>query len=67
MKITIISDTHGHHEKLGSLRGDVLIHCGDMFNMYSPNNDDIERMDDWFGKQDFEQILCVGGNHDFGR
>ena len=65
MKITIISDTHGHHEKLGRLSGEVLIHCGDMFNMFSPNYDDIERMDDWFGKQNFDCILCIGGNHDF--
>ncbi|MDH5255012.1 MAG: metallophosphatase domain-containing protein [Gammaproteobacteria bacterium] len=65
MKITIISDTHGEHEKLGRLTGDVLVHCGDMFNMFSPNGDDVERMDEWFGKQSFDLILCIGGNHDF--
>jgi len=64
MKLTVISDTHGEHEKLGRLSGDVLIHCGDMFNMFSPRSDELERMDDWFGRQDFDLILCVGGNHD---
>jgi Icc-related predicted phosphoesterase len=65
VKITIISDTHGEHDKLGRLSGDVLIHCGDMFNMFSPNDDDLERMDEWLGKQAFDLILCIGGNHDF--
>ena len=48
MKFTIISDTHGEHEKLGVMSGEVLIHCGDMFNMFGGNEDDFERIDDWF-------------------
>lgn len=65
MRLTIISDTHGEHEKLGILSGDVLIHCGDMFNMFGDGEDHFDRMDDWFGRQNFDLILCVGGNHDF--
>ena len=65
MRLTIISDTHGEHDILGRLSGDVLIHCGDMFNMFSQSDEDFERMDAWFGKQDFDLILCTGGNHDF--
>jgi Icc-related predicted phosphoesterase len=65
MKLTIISDTHGEHDKLGTLAGEVLIHCGDMFNMFGSSNDDFDRMDEWFGNQQFDLILCVGGNHDF--
>ncbi len=65
LKLTVISDTHGKHTQLGRLRGDVLIHCGDMFNMFSQSHDDFDRMDAWFGEQDFDLILCVGGNHDF--
>ena len=64
MKITIISDTHGRHQFLGEMSGDVLIHCGDMFQLYDSNSDDVENMDDWFGRQNFDLILCVGGNHD---
>lgn len=64
MKLTIISDTHGEHEKLGEMSGDVLIHCGDMFDIDSGNPDDIERIDEWFSRQQFDLILCVGGNHD---
>ena len=65
LKITVISDTHGEHEKLGSMSGDVLVHCGDMFNMFSGRDDEVDSMDDWFGRQEFDLILCIGGNHDF--
>jgi Icc-related predicted phosphoesterase len=65
MKLTIISDTHGQQDKLGRLSGEVLIHCGDMFNMFDQNHEEFDRMDAWLGQQDFDLILCVGGNHDF--
>lgn len=65
MKLTIISDTHGEQDKLVRLSGDVLIHCGDMFNMFNQSDEDFYRMDSWFGKQDFDLVLCTGGNHDF--
>ena len=65
MKLTVISDTHGHHEKLGVLSGEVLIHCGDMFNMFDRGPNDFEQLDAWFGRQRFDLILCTGGNHDF--
>lgn len=65
MKLTIISDTHGEHQKLGRMSGDVLIHCGDMFNMFNQSEDDLDLMDTWFGEQEFDLIVCTGGNHDF--
>lgn len=65
MRLTVISDTHGEHEKLGVLSGEVLIHCGDMSNLFDSRVDDLERLDDWFGRQRFDLILCTGGNHDF--
>ncbi len=64
MKISVISDTHDQHEKLGALSGDVLIHCGDMFTLANPCNDAVEKLDDWFSMQNFDVILCTGGNHD---
>ncbi len=64
MKVKLISDTHGQAQSLGKLSGDVLIHCGDMFNLFKTSDAAIQRMDDWFGQQDFDLILCVGGNHD---
>jgi Icc-related predicted phosphoesterase len=65
MRIVVISDTHGKHDELGLLYGDVLIHCGDMCNAFGQNVQDIANLDNWFGKQKFQRIFCVGGNHDF--
>lgn len=64
MKITIISDTHNLHQQFGKLKGDVLIHCGDMFNLHTDDASALTDLDDWFGKQEFDLILCTGGNHD---
>jgi len=65
MKIVIVSDTHGQHEDLGQLQGDVLVHCGDMCDGFRRNSYDLDSIDDWFGRQRFDVILCIGGNHDF--
>lgn len=66
MKIVVISDTHGEHENLGSLEGDVLIHCGDIGFGGNDSLYALERLDAWFKAQSFKLILCTGGNHDFG-
>ena len=65
MRLVIISDTHNQHEELGVLHGDVLIHCGDIGNGFARTVGEVDRLDDWFRRQDFKQILCIGGNHDF--
>jgi Icc-related predicted phosphoesterase len=65
VQLTVISDTHGRHEALGSLEGDVLIHCGDFCDGFTEEPAEVERVDAWFAEQEFELILCVGGNHDF--
>ncbi len=65
MRIVIISDTHNLHGKLGVMRGDVLIHCGDGLNGFQQSRQSVEDMDDWFGRQEFDRIFYVGGNHDF--
>lgn len=65
MRLVVISDTHCQHEWLGDLEGDVLIHCGDSRNGFSRSAGDLESLDRWFGRQRFELILCIGGNHDF--
>jgi Icc-related predicted phosphoesterase len=61
----IISDTHGIHEELDSLSGDVLIHCGDFCDGFRVDEDDLVKLDRWFAGLDFDRILCIGGNHDF--
>jgi predicted phosphodiesterase len=65
MRLVIISDTHNQHEDLGVLHGDVLIHCGDIGMGFEGNLGEVDRLDEWFGRQDFKRILCIGGNHDF--
>ena len=65
MRIVFISDTHGKHAELGTLRGDVLVHCGDFCDGYMNNGHSLAEIDEWFAAQDFALILCVGGNHDF--
>ena len=65
MRIVVTSDTHGKHDELAEMSGDVLIHCGDFCDGFHPDEDDIRRIDNWFGRQQFRKILCTGGNHDF--
>jgi Icc-related predicted phosphoesterase len=65
MRIVVVSDTHGKHEELGVLSGDVLIHCGDVFNAFRRSPAEVAQLDTWFGRQRFSRILCIGGNHDF--
>ena len=63
-KIVVISDTHGMHEQLGALSGDVLVHCGDMCNGFHNDSRELDRIDAWFASLEFNEILCIGGNHD---
>jgi predicted phosphodiesterase len=65
VRIVFISDTHGKHGELGTLRGDVLVHCGDFCNGFMNHGHSLAEIDEWFGDQLFDIILCVGGNHDF--
>jgi len=64
LKIVIISDTHGRHQELGTLEGDILIHCGDVCFGYAAPEHELDAIDQWFAQQRFSQILCIGGNHD---
>jgi Icc-related predicted phosphoesterase len=65
LKLVIVSDTHGLHDGLGELSGDVLIHCGDFGIGESGGEKSIKALDHWFSRQKFRLILCTGGNHDF--
>lgn len=65
MKVVVISDTHGHHEGLGELTGDVMVHCGDFEMGSSGRAGPLQALDAWFARQRFRHVLCVGGNHDF--
>lgn len=56
-RFQIISDTHMQHRKLSGLTGDLLIHCGDMFNLSEPADSGVADIETWFAEQDFQTIL----------
>lgn len=62
-RITFISDTHGKHNQLNLIGGDILIHCGDI----SPNGKKhmIEDFCKWFSKTDYTNKIFIAGNHDW--
>ena len=63
--IVVISDTHGRHEELGALEGDILVHCGDG-SFGQPGDPRVhDELDGWLSRQTFDAVLAVGGNHDF--
>lgn len=63
MKLVIISDTHGKHDRLDLPKGDMLIHAGDVSRVGEPK--EIIRFLDWFEGQDFKYKIFIAGNHDF--
>jgi len=63
LKIVFISDTHGFHNQLKDLEGDIIIHAGDI----SKRGTQKEIIDfiNWFKILPFEHKVFIGGNHDF--
>lgn len=64
VRIVVVSDTHGEQEELGTLEGDVLIHCGDFEDLFTDDPGVLDRVDVWLARQRFQEIICTGGNHD---
>ena len=62
LAIVCISDTHGEHESVELLSGDVLVHAGDV----TAHGTELDwlRFLDWFGSRDFAHRVFVAGNHD---
>jgi len=63
MKIVYISDTHGLHDRLDTMNGDMIIHAGDICNRGTQN--EAEQFLDWFKGLDFKHKIFVAGNHDY--
>lgn len=64
MRLVLISDTHGLHNRVEPLpAGDVLIHAGDFMNAgYDPQ--EVISFNRWLEEQPFEFKIVCGGNHD---
>jgi Icc-related predicted phosphoesterase len=65
MKVVLISDTHGLHERVVLPEGDLLIHAGDFTNVGEPW--DVERFATWFSKtaENYKHgAVLIAGNHD---
>jgi len=63
MKLVVVSDSHGDHERLDIPDGDVFIHCGD-FSMQG-RIADLLNFNSWLGKLPHKHKIVVAGNHDF--
>lgn len=64
MRLVVISDTHGLHDRVTDLPdGDVLIHAGDFMNS-GYDVQDILSFNTWLGDQSFEHRVVCAGNHD---
>lgn len=64
MQITIISDTHGHHQKLTlPPTTDMIIHAGDFSN--AGRLQEVQFFLKWYAALPHRYKLLIGGNHDF--
>ena len=64
MRLVLISDTHGLHNRISGLpEGDVLVHAGDFMNS-GFDVEDIFSFNTWLGEQNFPHCVVCAGNHD---
>ena len=69
VRIVVVSDTHGLHEMLEIPKGDVFVHCGDIFFLSCLYNKDTMRkrlieFDNWLSTLPHKEKIVIGGNHD---
>lgn len=62
MRLTFISDTHGHHDKVKLEGGDILFHSGDI-SLRGKMSDTLSFFD-WFARQPYQFKCFITGNHD---
>jgi Icc-related predicted phosphoesterase len=62
MKLTFLSDTHGHESDVKIEPCDILIHTGDID---ARDLVDVKHFHKWFSNQDAKHRVFVPGNHDF--
>lgn len=63
MKVVLISDSHGQHDRLELPPGDLLVHAGDFTR--SGKAGQAKDFLAWFARQPHRHKVFVAGNHDF--
>ena len=64
MRVVMISDTHGLHDRIERLpEGDILVHAGDFMNS-GFDLEVIASFNRWLRVQPFKQRIVCAGNHD---
>lgn len=63
MRLVLISDTHGYHDRLEVPEGDVLVHAGDLSK--HGRLTELAEFDAWLGKLPHTHKIVIAGNHDF--
>jgi len=64
VRLVVISDTHGLHNRIEGLPdGDVLVHAGDFMNS-GYDVQEILSFNQWLSEQSFKHRVVCGGNHD---
>jgi Icc-related predicted phosphoesterase len=62
IKITCISDTHQHHNKVIVPKCDILIHAGDF--TYHGELKEVNKFIEWYAKQPAKHKILICGNHE---
>ncbi len=63
MRLVVISDTHGRHDRLEIPDGDVLIHAGDLTDRGELH--EVQAFDAFLARLDHRHKLVIAGNHDY--
>lgn len=63
IRLVIIADTHGLHEKLAIPDGDILIHAGDL--TLRDSADEVAAFNEFLGALPHPEKIVIAGNHDF--
>ena len=64
MRLVVLSDTHGQHDKITDIpEGDLLIHAGDFMNS-GTDLLEIISFNRWLAQQPFRHRVVCAGNHD---
>lgn len=64
MRLVLISDTHGMHDRLTVPAGDVLIHSGDYTRHVTEQYAQTFKFAEWLRAQPHKFKVLVAGNHD---